>query len=123
MLGLQTGLLSAVLISINNFRDVAEDSTTEKRTLAVRFGPRVAARVILLEILIAAFAGLGWLACGHAPWLLASVAVGLTGRPIIRGVLKLPPGPACNRLLALGGLQLLLFAVVFHAAAIAWGAK
>ena len=116
LLGLQTGLLSAVLISINNFRDIGEDSTTGKRTLAVRFGPRVAARVILLEILTAAFAGLGWPAFGQAQWLLASVPVILIGLPIIHGVLTLPPGPACNRLLALGGLQLLLFAAVFHAA-------
>lgn len=116
LLGLQTGLLAAVLISINNFRDIEEDSTTGKRTLAVRFGPRVAARLIVLEILIAAFAGFGWVACGHAPWLLASVPVLLLGLPIIRGVLTLPPGPACNRLLALGGLQLLLFAAVFHVA-------
>jgi len=118
LLGLQTGLLSAVLISINNFRDIEEDASTGKRTLAVRFGPRVAARVILLEILIAAFAGFGWVACGHAPWLLASVPVLLLGLPIIRGVLTLPPGPACNRLLALAGLQLLLFAAVFHATTI-----
>lgn len=116
LLGLQTGLLAAVLISINNFRDIEEDSTTGKRTLAVRFGPRVAARLIVLEILIAAFAGFGWVAWGHAPWLLASVPVLLLGLSIIRGVLTLPPGPACNRLLALGGLQLLLFAAVFHAA-------
>jgi hypothetical protein len=32
-------------------------------------------------------------------------------------VLTLPPGPAFNRLLAMAGVQLILFAVVFHAAA------
>jgi 1,4-dihydroxy-2-naphthoate octaprenyltransferase len=117
LLGLQTGLLSAVLISINNFRDREEDSTTGKRTLAVRFGPGTAALVIRLEILLAAFSGLGWIAFGHASLLLASVPVLLTGWWILRGVRTQPPGPACNRLLALGGVQLLLFAVVFHAAA------
>jgi hypothetical protein len=33
-------------------------------------------------------------------------------------VATLPPGPAFNRLLALAGLQLLLFAAAFHVAAI-----
>jgi hypothetical protein len=32
-------------------------------------------------------------------------------------VLTLPPGPAFNRLLALAGLQLILFAALFHFAA------
>lgn len=118
LLGLQTGLLSAVLVSINNFRDREEDATTGKLTLAVRGGPQVAAAVIWLEIQLAVFAGLGWIAFGHPPLLLASLPVMVTGWWIIRGVRRLPPGPACNRLLALGGVQLLLFGVVFQVAAI-----
>jgi len=114
LLGLQTGLLSAVLISINNFRDHSEDATTGKNTLAVRFGPKVARRIIELEILLAILGGLGWLCCGHWPWVLAGVPVVLSGVPIVWGVEKLPPGPAFNRLLALGGVQLLLFAAAFH---------
>jgi hypothetical protein len=49
----------------------------------------------------------------------ASVPVMLIGLRICWGVLTLPPGPAYNRLLALGGLQLVLFAGVFHMAATA----
>ncbi len=118
LLGLQTGLLSAVLISINNFRDRQEDASTGKRTLAVRCGPRVAALVIRLEIVVAGFAGLAWIAFGLAPLLLAGAPLVLLGRRILRGVATLPPGPAFNRLLALAGLQLLLFAAAFHVAAI-----
>jgi 1,4-dihydroxy-2-naphthoate octaprenyltransferase len=117
LLGLQTGLLSAVLISINNFRDREEDASTGKRTLAVRFGPKVAAAVIWLEIKVAAFAGLGWLAFGKPALMVASLPVLLIGMRILWGVLTLPPGPGFNRLLALGGLQLILFAVLFHLAA------
>jgi 1,4-dihydroxy-2-naphthoate octaprenyltransferase len=117
LLGLQTGLLSAVLISINNLRDRAEDTTTGKRTLAVRCGPRVAAALIWLEILLAALGGLVWIAFGHASLVFASIPVLLLGSGIIRGVHTLPPGPAFNRLLALGGVQLLFFAAVFHMAA------
>lgn len=118
LLGLQTGLLSAVLISINNFRDREEDATTGKRTLAVRHGPRVAALVIRWEVLLAGLAGLGWIACGHPVLLFASAPVAGLGWRILHGVRTLPPGPGFNRLLAFGGAQLLLFAVVFHAAAL-----
>jgi len=114
LLGAQTGLLSAVLISINNFRDREEDSTTGKRTLAVRCGPKVAAAVIWLEIKLAAFGGLAWLALDQPVFVFASVPVMLIGMRIIWGVFTLPPGPAFNRLLAMGGLQLVLFAAAFH---------
>ncbi len=117
LLGMQTGLLSAVLISINNFRDREEDATTGKRTLAVRFGPKVAAVVIWLEIKLAIFGGLAWLALGRPALVFASLPVLLIGMRIIWGVFTLPPGPGFNRLLALGGVQLVLFAVVFHLAA------
>lgn len=116
-LGLQIGLLSAVLISINNFRDREEDATTGKRTLAVRFGPKFAAAMIWLEIKIAAFVGLAWIAFGKPMLMFASLPVLLLGARIIWGVLILPPGPSFNRLLALAGLQLILFAALFHFAA------
>ena len=117
LLGLQIGLLSAVLISINNFRDREEDATTGKRTLAVRFGPKFAAAMIWLEIKVAAFVGLAWIAFGKPMLMFASLPVLLLGARIIWVVLTLPPGPAFNRLLALAGLQLILFAALFHFAA------
>jgi 1,4-dihydroxy-2-naphthoate octaprenyltransferase len=117
LLGWQVGLLSAVLISINNLRDRGEDSTTGKRTLAVRWGERAAVAVIGAELGLAALASLGWVACG-LPWLaLAGVPVVALGARIFHGVRHAPPGPAFNRLLALGGALLLLFATVFHLAA------
>lgn len=116
-LGLQIGLLSAVLISINNFRDREEDATTGKRTLAVRFGPKFSAAMIWLEIKVAAFAGLAWIAFEKPMLMFSSIPVFMLGARIIWGVLTLPPGPAFNRLLALAGLQLILFAALFHFAA------
>lgn len=118
LLGLQTGLLSAVLISINNLRDREEDSGTGKRTLAVRLGHRPAARVIVLEIAGAIVAGMGWLLLAPASWCLATAPAVITGWFICRGVATLPPGPAYNRLLALGGVQLLLFALALHVLAV-----
>jgi 1,4-dihydroxy-2-naphthoate octaprenyltransferase len=118
LLGAQIGLLSAVLISINNLRDREEDATTGKRTLAVRFGPKVAVAVIWLEVKIAAFAGLAWIAFGHPPLAIAGAPVFLLGLRIIWGVMTFPPGPAFNRLLALGGVQLIIFAAAYHVAAV-----
>jgi 1,4-dihydroxy-2-naphthoate octaprenyltransferase len=120
LLGLQTGLLSAVLISINNLRDREEDSGTGKHTLAVRLGHRNAARVIVLEILTTIMTGVGWFYLTPVHWTLAGVPALFTGWIICRGVLTLPPGPVYNRLLALGGVQLMLFAFALHLLAVAF---
>jgi 1,4-dihydroxy-2-naphthoate octaprenyltransferase len=117
LLGGQIGLLSAVLISVNNFRDCEGDALVGKRTLAVRLGPKVAAALIWLEIKGAAFLGIVWLTWGQPMFLVASVPVFAIGMRIIWGVLTLPPDARMNRLLALAALQLVLFAGVFHAVA------
>ena len=118
LLGGQIGLLSAVLISVNNFRDREGDALVGKRTLAVRLGRKVAAAVIWLEIKIAAFLGVVWLAMDYPLFGLASMPVLVIGMRIIWGVLTLPPDQRMNRLLALGALELVLFAGVVHA--VAW---
>jgi 1,4-dihydroxy-2-naphthoate polyprenyltransferase len=118
LLGAQIGLLSAVLISVNNYRDREEDATTGKRTLAVRCGPKFAAMFIYMEIKLAAFAGLGWVIFGHAPLAIASVPVLLLGLRIIWGVTTTPPGPFFNRYLAMSAVQLIMFAGAFHLAAV-----
>lgn len=118
LLGFQIGLLSAILISINNLRDREEDASTGKHTLAVRFGPKVAVAVIWLEVKLAVFAGLAWIYLGQPPLAIAGAPAFLIGLRIIWGVLTFPPGPAFNRLLALGGVQLILFAAAFHFAAV-----
>lgn len=117
LLGGQIGLLSAVLISVNNFRDREGDALVGKRTLAVRCGPKVAAALIWLEIKGAAFLGVAWLAMGYPLFGLASMPVLVIGMRIIWGVLTLPADARMNRLLALGALELVLFAGVFHAVA------
>lgn len=117
ILGGQVGLLSAVLISVNNFRDREEDAKVGKNTLAVRLGPKVAAAIIWLEIKVAALLGIAWLVMGYPLFGLASLPVFVLGMRIIWGILTLPADARMNRLLALGALQLVLFAGVFHAVA------
>ena len=117
LLGGQIGMLSAILISINNLRDREEDATTGKRTLAVRLGPKYGVAILWLEIKAAAFAGIGWIAFDHRGLASASAIVFLLGLRILWGILTLP-ACAYNRMLALGGLQLILFAAAFHLAAV-----
>lgn len=115
LLGAQVGLLSAVLISVNNFRDREEDAKVGKKTIAVRFGSKFTAVVIWLEIKLAALLGIAWLVMGYPLYGLASTPVFVIGMRIIWGVLTLPPGKGFNKILALGALELVLFAAVFHA--------
>lgn len=118
LLGGQIGLLSAVLISINNLRDHEEDASTGKRTLAVRCGPKFAAMFIWLELKLAIFAGLGWFYFQFPYLAIASAPVLLLGVRILLGILTTQPGPAYNRYLAIAGVQLIAFAAAFHAAAV-----
>ncbi len=118
LLGGQVGLLSAVLISINNLRDREEDASTGKHTLAVRCGPKFALMFIWLEVKLAAFAGLGWVAFGYPYLAIASAPVLLLGLRILWGLISTPPGPAYNRYLAFGGIQLIMFAAAYHLAAV-----
>jgi len=117
LLGAQIGLLSAVLISINNLRDHEEDATTGKRTLAVRFGPKFALGTIWLEINVAALLGICWAAFHQVQWMIASAPVFLLGMRILFCLFTTMPGPAYNRYLAMAGVQLILFAGAFHVAA------
>lgn len=118
VLGAQVGLLSAVLISINNLRDRTEDATTGKHTLAVRFGPKFARLLVWGEIKAAALLGIAWLFLGQ-PWLvLATLPLWTLGLRISWGALAMPEGPGMNRLLAMAALQLVAFAGLFHVAAL-----
>jgi 1,4-dihydroxy-2-naphthoate octaprenyltransferase len=114
LLGAQVGLLSAVLISVNNLRDREEDSTTGKRTMAVRFGAKPARVMIWMEVKLAAFLGLIWFIF-ELPWLvLASFPMLSLGMRLSWGALTMPEGRGMNRLLAMGAGQLVAFAVLFH---------
>ena len=118
VLGGQVGLLSSVLISINNLRDREEDAGTRKKTLAVRLGAKWAAYVVGLEMALVVVLGCLWLGLGHAAFSFACLPVFVLGPVIMRALLKGASGPECNRLLALGGMQLLAFGVAFHLASL-----
>ena len=109
LLGLQVGLYSSVLIAINNLRDREEDAGTNKRTLAVRLGAGFARGEIAVfcfgPLLIWPFV-FGW----EMPSMLCLVALAGTASRITGKIFTTEPGPAYNKFLALGAVQLLLFA-------------
>jgi 1,4-dihydroxy-2-naphthoate octaprenyltransferase len=111
--GLQVGCLSTVLIAINNLRDIDEDRTTGKRTLAVRFGQGFARLEITLLTLLAYAVGYYWWEQDLNRAATLPMAVLPLGVFILLRLWLTPPGPAYNKLLALSGAQLLLFAALF----------
>jgi len=118
LLGFQIGLLSAVLISINNLRDREEDATTGKNTLAVRLGDLPARLVIWAEIKVAALSGIFWFKHAIPSLVLATLPIWTLGTYLAWRVLREPAGKRMNQLLAMGGLLLVLFAMAFQIAAL-----
>lgn len=120
LLGMQVGLLSAVLIAVNNLRDIDEDRQSAKRTLAVRCGKRAARAMITAFCLLPQGLAAIWLFVegGHGLALaLGGVPALLLGAAVLR-VWRTEPGPAYNRFLALGALQLVVFAIGVTLAAV-----
>jgi len=118
VLGLQIGAISTALIGINNLRDVDEDRSTNKRTLAVRMGKTFArVEIVALFVLALCFGGYWW--WEGLRWMaLLPTAVAIPGAVVAVGVCKNEPSARYNRYLALCGMSLLLFALLFQVAAI-----
>ena len=103
--GFATGALAAVLIVINNLRDVAGDRASNKRTLAVRFGERFA-RAEVAFFAFVPFAAIVWLAWMRTQWgLLMPLAALPLALLVVLRVMR-SRGAELNRCLAIaGGLQ------------------
>jgi len=110
IVGVQCGLLSCLLIEINNIRDRKEDSTTGKRTLAVRLGDK-RARGLALAFLIAPYVTLKQTAffLPDVSWNLCWLAAILCGGFILLKITRTPADKRMNMLLGLASLHLILF--------------
>lgn len=110
--GFQIGLFSAVLIAINNLRDIDEDRISQKRTLAVRRGITFAKIEITVFCLAPMLIGVVWLALGYPklyimPLILTPLSLYLSWK-----IFRTSPGPSYNKFLALAAMQLLVFAIL-----------
>ncbi len=115
-LSIPVGLLSTVILVINNVRDVDTDRRAGKRTLAVRLG-RERARRLCAGLVATAFVALpvGVAAAGGPGWaLLALLSAPLAVRPM-RAVLTATDGPTLNAALGQSGALLAAFSLLLSA--------
>jgi len=107
------GLLTTNILAVNNLRDMAEDSRTGKRTLAVRFGKRFATRQTRYCWIVAYLAPLYFCWVTRRPWpLLLPLATLPFAHKWYKAVL-VAEGRALNALLAMSAQLLLAYAVLF----------
>ncbi len=127
--GLQVGMLSTVLIAINNLRDIEEDSKTGKRTLAVRFGKRFARWEIRGLMIGAALLNEYWIALVYRQdirFVMAALASSLSFvlMASVSADVANEPSPKLNKTLAKAGALLLLFSIPLRkdcAVRVEWG--
>lgn len=110
ILGLQIGCLSAVLIAVNNYRDLEEDEIADKRTLVVRWGRKPVALLIysmtiLPSLLVLVFDGSQW-------WIYSSFSLAVIFLLFELKLLK--PDGVSSHLLGLSALHLILFVTTQH---------
>lgn len=116
--GAQIGLSCSIMIAINNLRDIEEDSKTEKRTLAVRFGKNFARYEINFLTLAPYFLGYIWWKGGYpslALWPLASLPLAIS---ILTSIKLHEPSRAYNVFLGQASVLHLLWGICLTAAAI-----
>ena len=113
VLGAQIGSLVSTISAINNYRDIAEDKQTGKRTLAVRLGPDFSRKLIACLALTAYPLGLYWMSIGlQLAFILPLILIALTAI-LIAGVYSKGPIQAPNKLLALSaGIHFLFGALL-----------
>lgn len=112
--GMAPGLIAVAILTVNNLRDIEQDRSARKRTLAVRFGPAFAKFEYVAAIALggAVIPLYFFLTTRHAPFLAAPVVTLLFAAGPIRTIFS-KQGPALNRVLASTGLLLLAFSLVF----------
>jgi 1,4-dihydroxy-2-naphthoate octaprenyltransferase len=113
--GLQVGLLATVLIAINNLRDHAQDALVNKKTLAVRLGPKLGRYEVVALFAAAFLLNIFWLKqgllyAGLLPWLALPLALDVTGT-----LLRTDPGRSYNGLLARSALVHIVFGALLSA--------
>lgn len=105
-------LISAILV-VNNYRDLEEDKSGGKRTLAVRMGPAGARREYAFFLIASLIIPLiMWLSGEHSAWILLPWASLLLIRPLFHDM-KTKKGAPLNATLAGTARLSLVFGILF----------
>lgn len=115
VLGTQIGLLAAAIASINNYRDMAEDATTGKKTLAVRFGADFAKLFIAALLLTPYTLGCYWMSEGYPYAAFLPFAALPLALLLVYNVYTTPPSEKYNTFLGISALHHMLFGALFIA--------
>lgn len=111
--GFQTGLLSAVLIEINNLRDESEDKLANKNTLVVKYGRSFGVVLLGVFLFLPQLLGIYWyLNENSKAFLYPLISVPLALFIFIR-ILKEEASVRYNRYLALSVLCFIVFEFLF----------
>ncbi len=116
VVGIQSGLLIAVMIAVNNIRDRKEDAATGKRTLAVRLGEG-RARAMAQSFILAAYITLPT-SCRalrldlSESWWMWLPAILFSGYLMLQ-IRKTPADERMNKLLAFSSIQLILYLATY----------
>jgi 1,4-dihydroxy-2-naphthoate octaprenyltransferase len=110
--GVAVGSLAVVILAINNLRDIDNDRTSNKRTLAARFGATFARAEIVFFAMLP-FACVVAIAYLHRRWILAIpiLAVILAIALLVR--VSRSHGAELNRCLALAGALEWIFGILY----------
>lgn len=112
--GLGPGMLAVALLTVNNLRDVEEDRSSGKRTLAVRFGRGFAKGLYTACLAVAALVPVLLVQVLGAPiGVVAASLACLAGLRPLRAVLHARPGDKLLGALAGTGRLLALYALAF----------
>ncbi len=110
--GTQIGLLSTVLIAVNNLRDRETDIKANKKTLPVRFGVRFA-RAEIAFLCLAPFLGLFYWGLRDLPWAgVFPCALLPVAWRLVQQVYRTPPSAVYNQFLGQAALLHLRFGLM-----------
>lgn len=113
ILGLQIGLLSTILIAINNLRDIETDSKVNKKTLAVRLGVKLSKVWVIFLIVSPFLVGYYWLFNQKIYFYLVPLFCFPLGISLIKKIIRTEPSEKYNQFLAQASLYALLFSILF----------
>lgn len=106
------GLMGANVLIVNNYRDIEDDRTVGKRTLAVRLGLRAMSAIYLANGILALILTLPpWLAAGPGWWIVP--ALYLCGHTVLYFRLTHLSGARLNPLLGMTAVLMLIYAAGF----------